>query len=77
MKAIQLSPWQKKVAGLLQSVNKLNTIVLAGGRGGGKSILLVWIIFYYMLLYGEKFNGVLIKRTWPVCRGLRACCWSR
>ena len=61
MEAIQLSPWQRKVAGLLQSVNELNTLVLAGGRGGGKSILLVWIIIYYMLLYGEKFNGVLIR----------------
>ena len=58
---IQLSPWQRKVAGLLQSVDELNTLVLAGGRGGGKSILLVWIIVYYMLLYGEKFNGVLIR----------------
>ena len=61
MEAIQLSPWQRKVAGLLQSVNELNTLVLAGGRGGGKSILLVWIIIYYMLLYRDKFNGVLIR----------------
>ena len=60
-KAVQLSPWQRKVAGLLQSVDELNTLVLAGGRGGGKSILLVWIIVYYMLLYGDKFNGVLIR----------------
>ena len=31
MESIQLSPWQRKVAGLLQSVNELNTLVLAGG----------------------------------------------
>lgn len=58
---IQLSPWQRKVAGLLQSVETLNTVLLAGGRGGGKSILLIWIIIFYGLLYGDKFNGVLIR----------------
>ncbi|WP_413410317.1 hypothetical protein [Prochlorococcus sp. MIT 1313] len=30
---IRLSPWQRKVAGLIQSVDSLNTLVLAGGRG--------------------------------------------
>ena len=35
--------------------------MLTGGRSGGESILLVWIIIYYMLLYVEKFNGILIR----------------
>ena len=61
-KAIQLSPWQRKVAGLVQSVDELNTLVLAGGRGGGKSILLIWLIGYFALISGESFNAVLIRR---------------
>ena len=59
---IRLSPWQRKVAGLIQSVDSLNTLVLAGGRGGGKSILLIWLIGYFALTSGEGFNGVLIRR---------------
>ena len=53
-KAIQLSPWQRKVAGLVQSVDELNTLVPAGGRGGGKSILLIWLIGYFALISGES-----------------------
>jgi hypothetical protein len=60
-RSIQLSPWQRKVAGLVQSVETLNTLLLAGGRGGGKSVLLVWLIIYFALLTGESFNGVLIR----------------
>ena len=60
-RSIQLSPWQRKVAGLVQSVETLNTLLLAGGRGGGKSILLMWLIVYFALLTGESFNGVLIR----------------
>ena len=60
-KAIQLSPWQRKVAGLVQSVDELNTLELAGGRGGGKSILLIWLIGYFALISGESFNAVLIR----------------
>ena len=29
---LQLSPWQRKVAGLVQSVETLNSLILAGGR---------------------------------------------
>lgn len=61
-RTIQLSPWQRKVAGLVQSVDELNTLVLAGGRGGGKSILLIWLIGYFALISGDSFNGVLIRR---------------
>ena len=61
MRAITLSPWQRKVAGLLQSVDTLNTLILAGGRGGGKSILLQWCIGFYALTCGESFNAVLIR----------------
>ena len=61
-KTIQLSPWQRKVAGLVQSVDELNTLVLAGGRGGGKSILLIWLVGYFALISGESFNAVLIRR---------------
>ena len=61
-RTIQLSPWQRKVAGLVQSVDQLNTLVLAGGRGGGKSILLIWLIGYFALISGEAFNAVLIRR---------------
>ena len=46
----------------MQSVDQLNTLVLAGGRGGGKSILLIWLIGYFELISGETFNGVLIRR---------------
>ena len=60
-RTIQLSPWQRKVAGLVQAVDTLGSLLLAGGRGGGKSILLVWLLTYYILLYGDKFNGVLIR----------------
>ena len=60
-RAIQLSPWQRKVAGLLQSVDTLNTLILAGGRGGGKSILLQWCIGFYALTCGDGFNAVLIR----------------
>jgi hypothetical protein len=49
------------VAGLVQSVDSLNTLLLAGGRGGGKSILLIWLIIYWALLTGGSFNGVLIR----------------
>ena len=31
-------------------------------RGGGKSILLIWLIGFFALTSGESFNGVLIKR---------------
>ena len=58
---IQLSPWQRKVAGLVQSVDTLNTLVLAGGRGGGKSILLTWLVGFFALVSGDGFNGVLIR----------------
>ena len=61
VKPLQLSPWQRKVAGLVQSVDSLNSLVLAGGRGGGKSILLVWLIGYFALTSGEGFNAVLIR----------------
>ena len=60
-RSIQLSPWQRKVAGMVQSVDTLNTLLLAGGRGGGKSILLIWLIIYHALLCGESFNSVLIR----------------
>ena len=60
-RSVQLSQWQRKVAGLVQSVETLNTLLLAGGRGGGKSVLLVWLIIYFALLTGESFNGVLIR----------------
>ena len=60
-KALQLSPWQRKVAGLVQSVDTLNTLILAGGRGGGKSILLIWLIGYFALISGDSFNAVLIR----------------
>ena len=46
----------------MQSVDQLNTLFLAGGRGGGKSILLIWLIGYFALISGESFNGVLIRR---------------
>ena len=46
----------------MQSVDELNTLVLAGGRGGGKSILLIWLIGYFALISGEAFNAVLIRR---------------
>ena len=59
---IQLSSWQRKVAGLVQSVDSLNTLVRAGDRGGGKSILLIWLIGFFALTSGESFNGVLIRR---------------
>ena len=58
---LQLSPWQRKVAGLVQSVDSLNTLLLAGGRGGGKSILLTWLIGYFALVSGQSFRGVLIR----------------
>jgi hypothetical protein len=58
---IQLSPWQKKVAECLQAVDALNTVLLSGGRGGGKSILLIWIIIYYSVINGKGHNGVLIR----------------
>ena len=61
-RTIQLSPWKRKVAGLVQSVDELNTLVLAGGRGGGKSILLLWLVGYFALISGDSFNAVLIRR---------------
>ncbi len=61
-RTIQLSPWQRKVAGLCQSVDSLNTLVLAGGRGGGKSIMLIWLIGFFALTSGDAFNAVLIRR---------------
>ena len=69
-KAIQLSPWQRKIAGLVQSVDELNTLVLAGGRGGGKSILLIWLIGYFALISGESFSGADQARPgWTVEAG--------
>ena len=46
----------------MQSVDELNTVVLAGGRGGGKSVMLLWLIGYFGLISGDSFNGVLIRR---------------
>ena len=46
----------------MQSVDELNTLVLAGGRGGGKSILLLWLLGYFALISGDSFNAVLIRR---------------
>ena len=60
-RTITLSPWQRKVAGLVQSFDHFNTLVLPGGRGGGKSILLTWLIGYYALISGDSFNAVLIR----------------
>jgi ABC-type uncharacterized transport system YnjBCD ATPase subunit len=71
VKPLQLSPWQRKVAGLVQSVDSLNSLVLAGGRGGGKSILLVWLIGYFALTSGEGFNAVLIRHDLAVLSKLR------
>jgi hypothetical protein len=61
IRPLQLSPWQRKVAGLVQSVDSLNTLLLAGGRGGGKSVLLVWLICYFAITSGGSFRGVLIR----------------
>ena len=58
---IQLSPWQKQVAGCVQAVDTLNTVLLSGGRGGGKSILLIWLIIYFAVINGKGHNGVLIR----------------
>ena len=58
---IQLSPWQKRVAGCLQAVDTLNTCLLSGGRGGGKSVLLIWIIIYFIIINGKGHRGVLIR----------------
>ena len=60
-RSISLSPWQRQVAGLVRAVPELNTLILAGGRGGGKSVLLLWLIGYYALTCGESFNAVLIR----------------
>ncbi len=61
-RTIQLSPWQRRVAGLCQSVDSLNTLILAGGRGGGKSIMLIWLVGFFALTSGDAFNAVLIRR---------------
>ena len=37
---VQLMPWQREVAGLVNAVPTVNTLLLAGGRGGGKSVLI-------------------------------------
>ena len=58
---IQLSPWQKQVAGLVQSVDSVNSVLLSGGRGGGKTILLCWLIIYFSLINGKGHQGVLIR----------------
>lgn len=60
-RVIQLSPWQRRAAGLCSAVETLSTVVLAGGRGGGKTILLTWLIIFYALLTGDSFNAVLIR----------------
>ena len=39
---------------MVQAVDELNTLVPAGGRGGGKSILLIWLIGYFALISGES-----------------------
>ena len=46
----------------MQSVDELNTFVLAGGGSAGKSILLIWLIGYFALISSDSFNGVLISR---------------
>ena len=56
VKPLPLSPWQRKVAGLVQSVDSLNSLVLAGGRRAGKSILLVWVIGYFAKIQGEDLS---------------------
>lgn len=58
---IQLSPWQRKVAGCLQAVDTLNSVLLSGGRGGGKSVLLIWLIIYFCIINGKGHNGALIR----------------
>ena len=58
---IQLSPWQKRVVGCVQAVDTLNSVLLSGGRGGGKSILLVFLIIYFSIINGKGHRGVLIR----------------
>jgi len=53
---------QRKCAGLVQSIDQFNTLVLAGGRGCGKSILLIWLIGYFVLISGDSVNAALIRR---------------
>ncbi|QNJ03724.1 hypothetical protein SynPROSU1_02128 [Synechococcus sp. PROS-U-1] len=45
----------------MQAVDTLNTVLLSGGRGGGKSILLIWLIIYFAVINGKGHRGVLIR----------------
>ena len=58
---IILSRWQRKVAGLVQLVDELNSLVLQAALGGGKSHLLTWLVGYFALISSDSFNGVLIR----------------
>ena len=49
------------MAGCVQAVDTLNTVLLSGGRGGGKSILLIWLVIYFAVINGKGHRGVLIR----------------
>jgi len=46
----------------VQSVDELNSLVLPAALGGGKSLLLIWLVGYFALISSDSFNGVLIRR---------------
>jgi hypothetical protein len=37
----------------IQAIDLLNIVLLSGGRGGGNSILLVWLIIYLATINGK------------------------
>ncbi len=58
---MQLSRWQREVVACMTQVSDLNSVLLSGGRGGGKSYLLVYIILRQMIENGDGHRGVLIR----------------
>ena len=62
-------PWQRA---LLATPDNIGVIVLAGGRGGGKSTALVLYILKEVLRYGPAFRGVLLRRDMAGLKRLTA-----
>ena len=45
----------------MTQVTHLNSVLLSGGRGGGKSYLLVYVILRQIIENGDGHRGVLIR----------------
>ena len=60
MNDVQISPFQENVL----AVPEENDVVLAGGRGGGKTFSILLLIFRYAEQYGENAKVLYVRKSY-------------